>query len=313
MKKTQRKGLKKRTKRGGNKSRKWKPMNCHPAVSDKSVVKSSCFTVKTLQKIKEAYNKHHPNSPITIKEPYLLWHELKSRFSNCDKEDCWLEHLNDSQLKEEIDKMSFAPDHPPEWKKNPDEWLSNFDILEVLEQYQVKHPEFKFIGPTPMDFDSKPEKHSGKCVWDELCNFSLQTLDKKIEKIGIVFNLDKHNEPGSHWVSLYIDLRHRFMFYLDSAGDDVTPEVQKLVDRLTEQWKKRYFGQEIKFYKNHPFEHQMQNTECGMYALFFIISLVTQKIDGRHYSIEKLIKMFLSKRIPDKFVFNYRRIYFNTN
>ena len=27
-------------------------------------------------------------------------------------------------------------------------------------------------------------------------------------KIGSVFNLDDHDEPGSHWVSLYMELNH---------------------------------------------------------------------------------------------------------
>ena len=26
-----------------------------------------------------------------------------------------------------------------------------------------------------------------------------------INKIGVIFNLDKHTQPGSHWVALFID------------------------------------------------------------------------------------------------------------
>ena len=302
----------KRRMRGG-KLDNFKTMNCHPIVKGKSPVKGSCFTVETLMKIKSAYNKHHHDNLITINDPHLLWLELKNRFANCSKEDCWLEKLNDKQLKEEIDEMSFAPDHPKEWKKNPDEWLSNYDILEVLEQYEKKHDEFKFIGPTPMDFDSRPHKKDGKCVWEEMCEFSLDKLNPKIKKVGIVFNLDDHDEPGSHWVSLFIDLEEHFMFYLDSAGDDITPEVQKFVVRVKEQWSKKHPNNEMKEYKNHPFEHQKQNTECGMYSLFFIITLLTHQIEGKHYSTEQLIHKFLHERIPDKYVFDYRKVYFNSN
>jgi hypothetical protein len=27
---------------------------------------------------------------------------------------------------------SFAPESPPEWKKNPNEWLSSIDIMNVM-------------------------------------------------------------------------------------------------------------------------------------------------------------------------------------
>jgi hypothetical protein len=39
-------------------------------------------------------------------------------------------------------------------------------------------------------------------------------IDKNITKIGIIFNLDNHNESGSHWVSLFIDLEDKFVLYL---------------------------------------------------------------------------------------------------
>jgi len=300
-------------KRGGNKTHKNKPMNCNPAVEGKTVTKESCFTLDVLHKIRDAYNKSHPENRITINDPHLLWLELKSRLSSCEKEDCWLEQIHDKDLKEKIDELSFAPDHPEEWKKNPDEWLSNYDIEEVLEQYAEKHKEFKFIGPTPIDFDSRPPKKNGKCVWEDLCHFSLDNLDPAIRKIGVVFNLDKHNEPGSHWVSLFIDLENHFMFYLDSAGDDIPQEVQVLINRIKEQWSKKHPGKKMKIYKNHPFEHQQGNSECGMYSLFFIITLLTHRIEGKQHSTEELIKMFKSKRIPDNYVFDYRKRYFNSN
>jgi len=308
--------IKKQYQRGGrtskNKTHKLKPMNCHPSSEGKTPNKSSCFTVESLNKIKDAYNKTHQDSQITIKDPHLLWLEMQSRFASCDKEDCWLEQIHDKTLRDRIDEISFAPDHPDKWKRNPDEWLSNYDILEVLEQYEEKHKDFKFIGPTPIDFDSRPHKKSGKCVWQELCDFSLDRLDPRIKKIGVVFNLDKHDEKGSHWVSLYIDMIHKFVFYFDSAGDDIPDEVQRLVDRVQEQWNAKH-GSQLEFYKNHPFEHQYENTECGMYSLFFIITLLTQKIKEKHYTLPELIKLFTSKRIPDDFVFNYRKVYFNSN
>jgi hypothetical protein len=293
-------------------SKTFKKMNCNPIVEGKTPVAESCFTEDVLEKIKQSYNEQHPTNKITVGAPHLLWHELKSRIQTCDKEDCWLEQIKEATLRKQIDELSFAPDHPSEWKSNPDEWLSNFDILEVLKQYEEKHKHFKFIGPTPIDFDTKPPSKKGKCVWQELCTFSLKEQNGVGKtQIGVVFNLDKHNEDGSHWVSLYIDLNDKFIFFLDSAGDEAPKEVRAFVDRVISQGKE--MGISLQFYENAPFEHQMGNTECGMYSLFFLITMLTKKIGKKTYTHSQLIEMFKKKRIPDKYIFNYRKVYFNSN
>ena len=54
-------------------------------------------------------------------------------------------------------------------------------------------------------------------------------------KIAIVFNLDRHDQPGSHWVSLFIDLECKFIFYFDSAGNPIPEEIKVLKDRLIKE------------------------------------------------------------------------------
>ena len=52
-----------------------------------------------------------------------------------------------------------------------------------------------------------------KCVWDDLCNFSLNKyINKKIDKIGVIFNLAKQGEEGTHWVSLFLDIKNKYIF-----------------------------------------------------------------------------------------------------
>lgn len=220
-----------------------------------------------------------------------IWNELKNRL-DCKKEDCWLKEIRDTKLRKEIDEMIFAPDQPPEWKNNPDEWLSNFDIIDVLKQYQKTYKHFNFIEPTPIDFDDKPPDMYGSCVTKELCKFELSHyIKKKITKIGIIFNLDKHDESGSHWVSLFIDLDDKYILYFDSAADIIQPEIEELVDRILKQGSQ--LGMDLKYEKdNTPFEHQMGNTECGMYSLYFIITLLTGKTGEG-----KQLKGYVEKRI----------------
>ena len=47
-------------------------------------------------------------------------------------------------------------------------------IQSVLNQ---TYKNFEFIGPSPIDYDT--HKLYGECVWEELCNFSLNEYIKK--------------------------------------------------------------------------------------------------------------------------------------
>jgi hypothetical protein len=289
----------------------------------------TCYTPAILEQIKNEYNKsHHGKDIIRTKQPTQIWLELDKRLSHCNKEDCWLNQIQDAELRKKIDRYVFAPDQPYEWRKNPTEWLSNYDIFNVLEQYELVHKHFEFIGPTPIDFDTrltsdnnpydignetkKTEQSTKKCVWNDLCAFSLK--EKKREhktKIGIIFNLDKHDQSGSHWVSLFIDIPRKFLFYFDSAGGKMPKEVRVLIDRFQEQAKE--LGFHFKEYANKSHAHQYGNTECGMYSLFFIITMLT----GQHtptskpMSLKQILRLFLRGRIPDKTMEQYRDEYFN--
>ena len=140
---------------------------------------------------------------------------------------------------------------------------------------------FEFLGPSPIDFDTRVMY--GKCVWDELCNFDLKSHIKKGKnKIGMIFNTDPHYLNGSHWISLFINIKKRIIFFFDSNGDPVPNEINVLCKRIIEQAKS--IGIELKFGQNAPFEHQFENTECGMYSLYFISSMVMDKHDGSYFT-----------------------------
>jgi len=288
-------------------------MNCNPRTKGKTVLKDSCFSQETLVLIKNSYNKYHPNNQIHSTELVEIWRDLKQRLSECSKEDCWLNQVKNKDTREEIEKESFAPKQPEKWKKNPNEWLSNYDIINVLIQYEKTYKNFYLIGPTPIDFDSRPRELEGDCVWEELCNFNLEKHIKNGKrKIAIVFNLDKHNQSGSHWVSLFIDLDDNFAFYMDSAGNKIPKEIQTLYKRIYKQGLEMHPPIKIKFYENSPMEHQMENTECGMYTLFFIITMLTGESEGTVFKkYTDKINFFKNKRISDEHMELYRNIYFN--
>lgn len=287
-------------------------MNCNPAIEGKRANNSTCYTKDILIKIKSAYNKAHPENPIdaNIDDTTKIVNELRKRLlPKCQKEDCWLKLLPKEQ-QNMLDKMVFAPDQPPEWKNNSNEWLSNYDIMNVLEQYEkANHPRFKFLGPTPIDFDKKLK--DGKCVWEDICKFNLAHYKEKgVTDIAFIFNLDEHDESGSHWTSMYLSIPYKTIFYFDSALNDMPIEVQKLIERISMQSKE--FGIQLISQKNIR-QHQYGDSECGMYSLFFIITLLTEKCGGigKKIKFKDAIKMFKCKHIPDKMVYEFRNKYFN--
>jgi len=58
-------------------------------------------------------------------------------------------------------------------------------------------------------------------------------------------------------------------------------------------------------------EHQMQNTECGMYSLYFIISMLNEKLDRKKMTRKDLFEKLQHVRISDKKMKNLRKKYFN--
>ena len=102
---------------------------------------------------------------------------------------------------------------------------------------------------------------------NELCNFNMSELRASgKEAIGIVFNLDPHDRPGSHWVCAYIDILHNHAYYYDSYGYAPCDEIRRLLRRCREQGCKDIYWNDIR--------HQRKTSECGTYCMYVIISLL---------------------------------------
>jgi hypothetical protein len=289
--------------------------NCSPIVKNKTPVANSCLLPEVLIRIKDEYNNTKPESEKIKKTDYNeIWHELKNRLTFCENEKCWLNEIKNKQIKNEINEYIFAPNQPPEWKNNPKAWLSNFDILAVLKQYEQAHPKFKFIGPTPIDFD----KRLGEmCVTEDLCKFSLSNYKKSGKtKIGICFNLSPHTSGGSHWVSMFIDMDEQHIFFMDSNGMKCPTEIKIFIQRICQDAAKLNPPIVFKITQN-EIEHQSENTECGMYSLFFITTMLTGEViidetrKIKNMTMADKIRLFSSVKIPDSYVAQYRYKFFN--
>ena len=282
-------------------TKKMRKLNCSPKPKDE-INEFSCYTNKSLFKLRDLWNARHPDAKIESSSPKEIHRLLTEKLSSvCNKESCWLKQKNDFGKLSSDMTDSFAPESPQEWKTNPNEWLSSIDIMKVMKQYEKAYKCFEFIGPSPIDFDTK--KLYGECVWEELCKFSLEEQIKNGKtKIGIIFNTDPHNKPGQHWISMFINIKTKSIFFFDSTGDKPLPQIMALVNRIRSQGLAMTPKLKFKFDSNEGVEHQYGNTECGIYSLFFIVHMLEDKLT-EHYLKTHILK--------DEYMQQFRKVYYN--
>jgi len=180
----------------------------------------------------------------------------------------------------------FRPPMPVSWLKNNREWLSNLDIEQVMQQYERTIPGFRFVGVFPIDFDHTLPGE-GRCVGEEMCAFDARAeWNRGVCHVGIIFNTDRHDQSGSHWVALYIGLdpalQNYGVFYYDSVAVPVGREVSAFAERVRKQLRELH-GDDESFggfstlartspaYLQNEVRRQFKGTECGVFSMFFVI------------------------------------------
>lgn len=260
----------------------------------------SCIPKKGLIKIASILNNNHNcliNLKSSKKKIYMDIINEIDNLSNCDKEACWLkiDEIKNFLSEREYNRLkdNFRPFMPEDWNTEPNKWLNTVNINNVLDQYALQYPKFKYMGASPIDYHLKSD--SGECTVNELCNLRLNEMYKnKYESIGIVFNTDPHNKPGQHWFSIFIDLkgknRHKkpTIYHFDSAAGEPSIEILNLVNDVKSQYKKLK-RKEIDFLFNDK-KHQSENTECGVYCLHFLVYMLQGKQFNKYINTKKTDK-----------------------
>ena len=258
---------------------------------------NTCYSNDNIIKLKTLWNNKNPSNQIHSNTPEVIHNFLTKNINNCNNDYCWLnqDFVND---KKTIFKEDFAPIAPDTWKTNPTAWLSNIDILHVLQQYEKVYKCFKFIGPSPIDFYSKYE--NGQCIWKDICTLDIHKLLKEGKnKIGFVFNTDPHDEDGEHWISLFVNLKKKEIYFFDSVGNEIPKEINTLVSNIKKQGSQMVPPILFNF-KENTIKHQSGDTECGVYSLYFIIHMIKDSA-----------KKITTKKINDLEMKTYRNVYFN--
>jgi hypothetical protein len=247
------------------------------------------FDEAEVENFRKVYNSQHSHET-PIPAGASSWDMLKDRLQDKCKTgrgECIVAHLLQ------------RPKAPDSWMTNPEDWLSSIDIENVEKQYVKLFPDYEFLGCIPIDFDLKSK--TGKCLVNTLCSLDLKTLYAKGKhRIGIVFNTDLHTGPGKHWVALICDIRPELetprVTYFDSYSHKPEKEIKVLMKRWKDQWEAVGIHQNPMDMTYNTTRHQFEDSECGMYCLYF------------HYAC--LTEVPMDQRIPDKVVNTFRRLLF---
>jgi hypothetical protein len=202
----------------------------------------------------------------------VLWDRLNTAFQRsgrCGPEDerCWARLTGEGS-------QALPPSCPTAWRENDRTWLTNFDILDVMSQYETRYRSFHFAGVFPVDASQRDRE--GTCVVDTMCALDVRALSRRYAQLGFVFNLDRHDQPGSHWVAVYVGLRPSLpnygVYYFDSVGQEPPAELaaflNSVVARMNDPRFRRVVNTERKQYKN---------TECGMFSINFLVQCLQRR------------------------------------
>lgn len=248
---------------------------------------NTCFTLDQLVEMAKAYNRFLTKSKlnpynkqtygnanlIDIKsnKKYLLF-ELKKRFETvCNGDEVCITHqafMNEivGEMRDDIKNYTFRTVGPD----NPKEWLSTGDINNIMLQYEKIYPDFKFFGAVPLNCD--------ELNFCSLYNLNFEEhVNNNINNIGIIFNLDRYGQPGSHWVALFIDLPNGKIYYCDSNGKPPIDNIFQIIIQF-EKYYKNKTGKNV-VYKYNNKAYQKDGSECGIYSCNFII----RKLAGERF------------------------------
>lgn len=276
--------------------------NCAPCQNKENKKNNkfkSCYSKQSLIKIVNAWNKENKKEKqIVIKSntsKKKIWDSIQEKLNSACKKDeyCWKKQEFIKRLKDvDIELYSFKPNYPKQWITNKYTWLNTYDIYYVLKQYEKMYDDFAFLGPVPADCPT-----SINC---ELSKLDLMGMKKnKINKIGIVYNLDVSSGPGSHWTGLFIDNKNNEINYYDSYGSKPTPLIDKFIQKISEEYLKNNIQPTIIYNDK---RHQYGGSECGVYSMNFIL----ERIHGTTmYQISNM-------EIPDEKMNYLRKLLYNT-
>jgi hypothetical protein len=269
-----------------------------------------------------------------IKEIYKELKQKLSKFNKLYSNEIYWKKIKEFSHIFINNKYLFVPKMPTEWCHSISKWrnatvdapwLSNYDIDEIIQEYENKYNTFKFLGSTPIDFR---KKKYGTCTLNlfnnsnsdnswliynkqsniKYCNFNSSIYSDK-KYFGIVFNTDTFEGAGKHWMAMYfcIDKSKPCILFFDSAVtfNPYHNEIKGFIKNIQDTYPSLNFN--IKYNNK---QHQTSNSECGMYSIYFILTMIDAELHpNKSYSANYFFDTYFNNKnytIYDNLMILYR-------
>lgn len=304
---------------------------CSPSGLTNFQREKTCFNRAALVRLANAWNasrgEEAPITGIGRKNVAELWRDVNKRMAakcgeDITREGCWVDALLGSQVAGSTSDTvsdpavgSVKPRKPRGWYKQPFTWLTNLDIEAVMRQYEA-NADFKyaFLGVFPIDFADKDA--FGRCLVDEICAIRIAPYIKRgVRYLGLITNLDRHDQSGSHWTSLFVCMDPTAAcygaYYYDSVGRPTPNEVTKFIESLRAQLREIYPDSDGSFKTEwNRNQHQFANTECGIFSMIYqirwlkLLQTAASKKQGKAVIFQDIVNI----KITDKDVHKLRDV-----
>lgn len=238
------------------------------------------------------------SKPVAKKTTEVLGHAEQAKAkTGCNSQHCLIDFLEkEGHIDGGVAAAEKENNLKPVGPANTTAWLNNHNINKTLVQWKNTFPDFRPVETAMMNFSEYPSA---------LGRFDpVQEYQRGGRTFACVLNTDHHPGRGKHWVCMFGDMRGGAwtVEYFNSSGRPpptrfVTWQVRQR-NRLTAlQQKTSQQGQgSVEDVVVNSRAHQMENSECGVYCLFYIWS----RLNGIPFT------NFQKERIPDKIMEDFR-------
>jgi hypothetical protein len=214
--------------------------------------------------------------------------------TRCESAECLTTKLNLDKNRSRTIRMNMKP----QGDINGNTWLDSGQITHILDNFKTQiNEKFFNMGFGTVDF-IKPT-----CDYKEFNRLKNVTLNGLIKNgystAGAVINTDECNGRGIHWFVLFIDLRNEDeirLEYYNSVNNEMPDNICNFFKKLKSEYEESNTKKRrVKICSMLPHNHQKENSECGVYSLYYIRS----RLDG--ISGDDIIKSELSDDVVHEF------------
>ena len=266
----------------------------------------TCLTSAELKALAAAANLSGPFGPLGAKGAKEA-KEIEDKIKEIVKQD---PRSPVGSLYSKLKARAYKPPKPKTWSLNKRKWLDTNDIMAVMKQYEDAHPHFAFLGVFPIDFAEDGVcrmQHMQQTQSINTCDIKVADLREKGKRMaGMVINLDRHDQSGSHWVAWFccFDAAHKKygQCFYDSGGHKPPPIFIKFMKDIKGQMME---GKEKAFRARYNRAlHQFQNTECGIFSMLFLTTCLESEKHETYQHVKDKIKSIVDKK--DDGIFKFR-------